>query len=409
MFYQLVNDPANRQHSSQNATALFHSNPLVITAFVEDAWRSQLLNERTFPAWPRNFTNLLKQEFHEEFLNTQKRQFPDAVGGPLTLHHLIYAYLIESTGIYDIFREVLKTYNTSEDRLDAPTRPSQQFWRNTEYVAYSNSLPTTVWYLPGTTRFDETALRRSVYWRMFGADILHFGDSSQSVSYPKPELANLHSGDSSQSVSHPKPELANVDFFSTFEAFLHHAWCAIANRKNTTGRDDTSISAIAELAGQLNHALLTRRGNGNLSREEFRAVLVMEWLHTATRFPPVISELLASGQGSEQTLFKIAARVDMKAHPKSKQLFELAPRFSALLKGIELGTFNDCRGVQLLLNHGPLLCLVDEVITLYEIAFGRNLRDAPLSLSGQPGGYQAPALMQRPVVRQLAAVAQTNR
>jgi hypothetical protein len=392
MFYQLVNDRANEQHSLHNAKALFHSNPLVITAFVEDAWRnSQSENEKTFPAWPRRFTNILKQEFCEEFEKTQHRQFHGAVDKPLMLHHLIYAYLIESTGIYEIFRKVLETYNFGEDQLDAPARPSQQFWRNTEYVAYSNPLPTTVWNLLGTTRSDETALRRLVYWRMFGADILHFGDSSHCASYPKPVLAN-------------------VDFFSTFEAFLGQVWRGITNRKNFVGMNNTSISAIAELACQLNHALLTRRQHGNLSREEFRSVMVMEWLHTATRFPPVISELLASGQGSEQTLFKIAARVGMEAHPKSKQLFELAPPCSALLTCIEKGTFNDCKGVHLLLNHDPLYCLVDEVITLYEIAFGRNLRDAPLSLSGQSGANQPLAITRRqaPVqVRQLA-VAQTR-
>src|SRR5262249_53236644 len=145
----------------------------------------------------------------------------------------------------------------------------------------------------------------------------------------------------------------------------------IANRRNIAGRDDTSISAIAQLASKLNHQLLTRRQHGNLSREEFRAVLIMEWLDTAIRFSPVVDELLASGMGREMTLSKIAARVGMEAHPKSKQLFELAPRCSRLLKAIETGNFNDCLGAQILLYDPGWYCLVDEVITLYEIIFNR--------------------------------------
>jgi hypothetical protein len=391
MWYQVVNDAANEEHSLNNAKGLFlHANPLVITAFIEDAWR-QTGNNETFPAWPETFTQLLKEEFNDKFRVKYGHKFGTARGGRLMPHHLIYAYFIGSTGIDKIFRKVHETYIAGEDRLDAPARSTQQFWRNTEYVAYSNPLPTTVWNLLGTTRPDEAPLRSSVYYRMFGADILQFDGNSESVGYQKPELAN-------------------VDFFPTFELFLGQVWRGIANRKNTTGRDDTSISAIAQLASKLNHQLLTRQQNGNLSREAFRAVLVMEWFDTAIRFPSVVSELLASGTGREMTLSKIAARVDMEANPKSKQLFEIAPRCSALLKGIEAGIFNECTGAQFLLHDPNLYCLVDEVITLYEIIFNRDLRTAPLSLSDKSAGYQAPAIMQRhaPVVRQLA-VAQTNR
>jgi len=134
MWYQFVNDAANEEHSSNNARALFlEANPLVITALVEDAWRhSQPENNITFPAWPAAFTQILRADFDNDFVDRYGHHpFMGARNHPPMLHHLIYAYLIESTGIYAIFRKVLQTYNTSEDQLDAPRKSTQRFWGNT--------------------------------------------------------------------------------------------------------------------------------------------------------------------------------------------------------------------------------------------------------------------------------------
>ncbi len=44
--------------------------------------------------------------------------------------HLIYAYLIENTRIFDIFERLLETYAFSED-LETPSPAGQLFWRTT--------------------------------------------------------------------------------------------------------------------------------------------------------------------------------------------------------------------------------------------------------------------------------------
>jgi hypothetical protein len=76
------------------------------------------------------------------------------------LDHLVYAYLIENTRIFDIFYKVMEAYQSGE-QLATPSRASEQFWRITENLIYSDPLPTTIWNLTSRARPDETSLRMS--------------------------------------------------------------------------------------------------------------------------------------------------------------------------------------------------------------------------------------------------------
>src|SRR5207248_2295358 len=98
---------------------------------------------------------------------------------------------------------------------------------------------------------------------------------------------------------------------------------------------------IANLAERIFDMMQTQRQNGNQSREEFRAVSIMSFLHLAVLYDsPAVKDLRAEASSPELRLHKMAERVGMSAHPKSKALFDLAGPFSQLLQTIETGKYN---------------------------------------------------------------------
>jgi hypothetical protein len=136
----------------------------------------------------------------------------------------------------------------------------------------------------------------------------------------------------------------------------------------------------------------TRRINGNLSREEFRAVAVMSFLHLAVMFDsPAVVDLKATASSPEMRLQKIAERVGMSAHPKSKPFFDLAAPFSQLMQGIETGSFNQPAGAQLL--YKPVSAIsanAENVIDQYSLATGHDLKSQAVSQAPRTGTLSMP-------------------
>src|SRR5262249_49825643 len=124
--------------------------------------------------------------------------------GNFNFDHLIYAYLVENTGIFEIFSKLLEIWMFSE-RLPTPSFATQAFLRNTEYLLYGDGVPTMVWTTAGRLRRDEIANRMNIYYRMFGIEVAHAAAISAAHPYSKPEAANR-------------------DFIPTFEAFLSEVW-----------------------------------------------------------------------------------------------------------------------------------------------------------------------------------------
>ena len=125
--------------------------------------------------------------------------------------------------------------------------------------------------------------------------------------------------------------------------------------------------------------MATRRLNGNLSREEFRAVAVMSFLHLAVLYDsPAVVDLKAAASSPEMRLQKIAERVGMSAHPKSKPFFDLAAPFSKLMQQIESGNYNNpalAQGLYFPANT-PISENAEKVIDQYSLATGRDLKIA---------------------------------
>ena len=129
---------------------------------------------------------------------------------------------------------------------------------------------------------------------------------------------------------------ANREFIPVFEEFGREVWRGIVNAANTSGPNDADAAAIATLASRLYDMMTTRRLNGNLSREEFRAVAIISYLWLAIQFDsPVVQDLRAEASSPDQRLMKIGDRVGIKAHSRTKPLLDLAGPFSILMQQIE--------------------------------------------------------------------------
>jgi hypothetical protein len=416
MFLQLVTPtPPNPAAAQQNTDSLFVYHPLQISAIVETGWRNRYnaANARFVP-WPDFITGpLLKAAPFIQgwnFSPTPPKEITEAdsimpsgetfqppevqpgislsAGGnvqPLNWDHLIYAYLIENTRIYDVFSKVLETYIFSE-QLETPSPASQQFWRNTEYLIYGDGMPTMLWSPVSRLRRDEVANRLTLYYWMFGLDISHAQEAAAKHPYEKPAAANR-------------------DFIPTFEAFAREVWRGIINAKNISGANDADAAVIATLARRLFDMMATRRLNGNLSREEFRAVAVMAWLHLAVMYDsPAVVDLKATASSPEQRLAKIAERVGMRVHPKAKSLFDLAQPFSSLMQQIETGRFNDVTGAQILITLGnDIESNAETVIDQYSLATGRDVKAQVVTVSDRSKAPAAqPAIPMPPPARALA-------
>jgi hypothetical protein len=415
MFRQLVTppgSPALTQQVRNNIDSLFMYHPLQISAIVETIWLNRNNNGISptfspFIPWRPDITNqILGSTFFPAYdwstalhppmdpatypLLPSPFSFQPPLGQP-RLHplpqasywdHAIYALIVENTHIHEVFLKILEKYMYGEE-LETPSAPTQLFLRNLEFLIFGDAMPSMVWTTSGRTRRDEVANRLTLYYWMFGVDSTY-----------APELA----------VQHPyqKPAASNRDFIPTFEAFGREVWRGIINAKNTSGANDTDPSVIATLARRLYDMMATRRLNGNLSREEFRAVAVMSFLHLSVLYDsPVVVDLKAQGSSPEMRLQKLAERVGMNANPKSKPLFDLAGPFSQLMQLVEAGTFNEPSGAQTLYAPATAVSRVAEkVVDQYTLATGRDLKSVAVNVVPRSATSAAP---KQPPHRALAA------
>jgi hypothetical protein len=405
MFRQLVAGP----NLMNNINSLFTYHPLQISAIAETVWLNRV-NAPTNANPPQTSSWFLPwspqfawQILHAPFVTgyhwtsagasalTPTPGFVDAWmqpgiqntadGGAIPFpekytnwDHLIYAYIIENTRIFEIFSKVLETYMFSED-LETPSPQSQQFWRNLEFLIYGDAMPSMLWTTSSRARRDEVANRLTTYYWMFGIDLSLAA-----------EIAGKH--------PYQKPAHSNREFIPTFEAFAREVWRGIINVKNSSGPNETDKTVISTLSRWIYDMMATRRLNGNLAREEFRAVAVMSFLHLAVLYDsPAVVDLKAAASSPEMRLQKVAERVGMSCHPKSKPFFDLAAPFSKLMQQIESGNYNNpafAQGLYFPANT-PISENAEKVIDQYSLATGRDLKSQTVSLVSHPKSSSLPA------------------
>jgi hypothetical protein len=276
--------------------------------------------------------------------------------------HLIYAYMIENTRIYEIFRRVVHEFLHGE-KLGSPTEETQLWLRSTEELFYRDPPPFSITTVSSHIRPDLRATRRNAYLRMFGMELNHGADDNTPYTYVRPEAANN-------------------EFVSTFEELLREVWIGHVHR-DTTGPKPTDDAKIAELAHRLHDMLMTRRQFGNLSREEFFSVATMSWFHmTVENNLPIILDLRATATSPEQKLFRIASMVGLPAHGLSRSYFEIAEAISTVLIAIETGSFNTTAAAPEFYHpqsNNLLPDLMNTIITNWTAITGRNMKAARVS------------------------------
>jgi hypothetical protein len=244
----------------------------------------------------------------------------------LMWNHLIYAYMVENTRIYEVFRRVVHELLHGE-KLGSPTSPTQLWLRNTEELFYRDPPPFSITTVSSHLRSDLRASRRNAYQRMFGMDLNHGTDENQPYPYVRAAAANS-------------------EFVTTLEELLREVWVGMIHVSATAAPRPTDDAKIATLAETLHDMLRSRRQHGNLSREEFVFVSMMSWFHlTVNSDLPIVVDLKAEAASAEQRLFKIAQRVGHPAHGLSKSYFDIADAISRILIEIEMGTYNNVAAV----------------------------------------------------------------
>jgi hypothetical protein len=303
---------------------------------------------------------------------------PGDNGGLFAFRHLIYAYLVENTRVYEIFRRVLEECLYGE-RLDVPSPQGQAWLRATESLFFSHQSAGHLVAVTSDIRPDIRAVRRNAYYRLFGIDLNHGYDDGRPYPYPKPDGANK-------------------EFVGLFEEFLREVWRGIENYTNTSGAKPTDDAAIAELGAALADLLTVRRRNGALSREEFAAVAAMSWFHlTLMSDSPIVVDLKSQATSPEERLRKIGERVNVTPHPKSEQYFVMADAASTILTAIEARQFANPLGVPTLYADTPgnqVRANMMTIIQQWSIASGRDMKATRVSTSDRtmPRRQAAPAL-----------------
>jgi len=311
------------------------------------------------------------------------RQRVPGIRIPCRFDHLIYAYLIENTRIYEVMMRVLSEFVHGE-RLGVLQDPLAQVWAaTTEALFYAPQDPLGISGLVTWVRPDPRASRRNAYWRMFGVPLVHNG--------PRDEPYPFH-----------RPSASNTAFVSTLEEFMREVWRGIENANNQVGPKSTDDAAIATLAQRLGSMLRDRRQAGTLAREEFVHVATMAWFHlTVMGNSPIVRELRAVADTPEGRLRKMAQHVGLPVPVVAENFFELAPLMSRLLIMIEARAFDITANAPLLYLPGPIRDDMMMIISNWSQATGRDMKARkvvttsrrPVAVVSAPSGLRAAATL----------------
>ena len=305
---------------------------------------------------------------------------PTALGttAPLVWDHLVYAYLIESTGILPVFAEVIRRFSVGET-LEAPSPLTLAWARTTEELFFRDPPLFHIGGLTSQLRPDAAVNRRNAYWRMFGWDLPHPGPEGQ------PWKKDVGAA-------------ANTRFLELVGELLRQVWLGFENQNNSSGTNPTDDTYLGYLCQTLAEMLRMRRRGGMLAREEFSYVSMLSWFHlTVETDTSVVRDLRAVadvGGNAADRLAGIASRVGITLPRQTRELFDLADLLSPILWFIELGRFNSAAQARTLYvtagGTNPIAEDMLRLIDLWQSATGHRVKD--LSVVDRSGaGTRAPA------------------
>jgi hypothetical protein len=284
--------------------------------------------------------------------------------------HLIYAYLVESTGVFEILAEVLRRYVVGET-LPTPTIGTAIWTRATEELFFRDPpLFSAGGALTSQLRPVAALNRRNVYWRMFGLDLPHPAAGIDGQPWKRDVGTTI-----------------NVRFLELWNELLRQVWLGFENDSNSSGAKATDSSYIAYLCQTLSEMMQLRRRGGMLFRDEFAYVTMLSWFHLTVQYDTALVGDLSANAGPNgnpaDRLALIGQRVGIAPSRQARELFELADRVSPLMWAIELGVFNNPSAAEMLYRHiglpsGVQTIIADEmnrIIDLWQSATGEHVKD----------------------------------
>jgi len=315
-------------------------------------------------------------------------------------HHLIYAYLLENTGVVEIFAEVLRRFAHGET-LDIDSLGAVRWLRATEELFFRDPPLFSSGIVTSQLRPEARTVRRNAYWRMFGMDLAH-----------PLAVAALHGhNDWKQHTGSG----VNATFRTQWSELLRQIWLGIENRDNTSGAKATDDGSLVLLCDSLRDMMNMRRRAGALAREEFAAVALMSWFDlTLASDTPIVAALNAQASSPADRLTMIAHRVGMKPAPRSRELFELAAKMSLILRLVELGAFSGTTNVALFYNPSlanTVYPTMNRIIDLWQSATSERVKDRPMGnvVQGPAQPVRIPAPQPIPAQRLVAATGNGGR
>lgn len=291
--------------------------------------------------------------------------------------HLMYAYLMENTKMFDIFEKIVSLYHHGED-LTIPYNNgdlnTRAWLENSHLLFFSNS--------PYAIRNDNSllgsnfeAMRRNAYHRLFGMDLNHgIGENG------------------TMPVAYKRANHFNGDFIIHLESFLKLCWQMMINFNNTGNINTTDLIAIQEQANTLKSILLSRRTTENnldnysylnLSKLEFQSVIMAEWFKHALSFnSPIVVEMGAEAVTPSERLKKLGLRVGIAAHSKSSNFMELAPLLASFLRLVELDEIDNDYIASIANPSTVPYTLVSTILHNYQLATGKDLKNQVMVNNG---------------------------
>ncbi len=311
---------------------------------------------------------------------------------PLPWEHLIYAYLIESTGVMDILGEVVRRFALGET-LESPTDPDATAWlRATEELFYREPPLFSAVALTSRLRPESCVERRRAYWRLFALDLPH----------PPPCVGGAPvTGEPWKQLTGP----VNGRFREIWVELLRQVWLGITNARNNIGANPTDVGYVAYLCRSLADMAEVRRRGGMLAREEFAYVATMAWFHlTVETDTAIVRALRAETEGGHPAdrLRRIGERVGMAPSPASRELFELADRMAVRLRLIDRRVFDTAPAAQLLFDTtvpaNPIPAAMNDIIDRWQSATGDPIKQLAVTMNtGSVGSMRPGAATAQPV------------
>ncbi|MFI5527476.1 hypothetical protein ACIA8O_02860 [Kitasatospora sp. NPDC051853] len=297
--------------------------------------------------------------------------------GPLPWEHLLYAYLVESTGIVEIFSEIVRRYVVGET-LTPPTAETLAWVRATEELFFRDPPLFHVGSVVSQLRPDAQINRRNAYWRMFGCDLPH-GLSGRVEGQPWKRDAGA---------------AANTRFLELWNELLRQVWLGVENDRNQVGANPTDQNYVAYICQTLGELLRARRRGGMLAREEYAYVTMMSWFHLTVEYDTELVTTLGAAAGAAgnaaDRLSTIGGLVGIRPPRQTRELFELADIVSPLVWMIEQQKFDDPANAELLFRSfggpmRPIPTTMMRIIDLWQSATGERVKDSATTARPAPG------------------------